>query len=181
MSINHDPRKVQSSPAWHNALRCGDIVGFRFPVEGNARHEVPDVRPCLVLDIVRRGDQAYALLAYGSAAKTHTGRSYETSVSRRRELRKAGLEEPLRFIGATRLLVPLGHRGFAMGSNGSPIMGRLTGSAEQRMNAVRTRIIAEQDMAASRRAAKRRARGKRHDRQQSNMPAADQTQRSFNA
>lgn len=64
----------------------------------------------------------------------------------------SGLNEPTRFVGARRLLVPLGHSGFVIcRATGSPVLGRLDGGPFAAMNAVRGRIHAERDIAAYRR------------------------------
>ncbi len=142
--------------AWRDHVSYGDIVSFRFPLaeEGSARQ--PKARPCLILDIEMRGDQLYALLAYGTTSRRRSNVGYEIHVRRRADYLSAGLNEPTRFVGARRLLVPLIHSGFATcRAAGSAVIGRLESAPFDAMNAVRGRIHAEADIADDRRSRRR--------------------------
>ncbi|MFY0309419.1 hypothetical protein ACFMBG_05935 [Leisingera sp. D0M16] len=144
------------TPAWQDHLSPGDIVSFRFPLaeEGHTGH--PKARPCLILDIEEHGGKRYALLAYGTTSRRRSNIGYEVHVRRRADYLSAGLNEPTRFVGERRLLVPLSHRGFSVcRATGSAVLGRLDGSAFAAMNAVRGRLHAERDIAADRRAGRR--------------------------
>ena len=146
------------TPAWRDHVTHGDIVSFRFPLaeEGNAGP--PKARPCLVLDIETKGGQRYALLAYGTTSHRRSNVGYEVHVRRRAEYLSAGLDEPTRFVGARRLMVPLTRSGFAVcRATGSCVVGRLDGAPFEEMNAVRGRIHAEHDIAAERRSGRRRS------------------------
>ena len=145
-------------PAWQDHVSHGDIVSFRFPLAEEASTGQPKARPCLILDIEVRGGQRYALLAYGTTSRRRSNVGYEIHVRRRAEYLSAGLDEPTRFVGARRLLVPLTHSGFAIcRATGSAVLGRLDGAPFEAMNAVRGRIHAEADIAADRRSRRRRA------------------------
>ncbi|OWY04619.1 hypothetical protein B6V75_00225 [Thioclava sp. F1Mire-8] len=149
--------QLTMTPAWRDHLSHGDIVSFRFPLAEEASTGQPKARPCLVLDIEMHGDQRYALLAYGTTSRRRSNVGYEIHVRRRDEYLPAGLDEPTRFVGARRLLVPLTHSGFAIcGATGSAVLGRLDGAPFEAMNAVRGRIHAEADIAADHRSRRRR-------------------------
>ncbi len=65
-----------ANPAdWRETLSWGDIISFRFPVEGS--DQPPKKRPCLVLAIARLRGSSFALLAYGTSANTRANRGYE--------------------------------------------------------------------------------------------------------
>lgn len=138
---------------WQKELSWGDIVSFRFPAkDGEA---IPKKRPCLVLDTATIGGKHYALLAYGTTTRNSANRGYEIRLGAF-DASEAGLHRPTRFVGTRRLMVNLDHPGLVTSSvAGTPIMGRLSGAAFDRMNAVRGRIHAEADIAAERRAERR--------------------------
>lgn len=145
------------TPAWQDHITPGDIVSFLFPLSEETSDAQPKARPCLILDIETKGDVRYALLAYGTTSRRRANVGYEVHVRRRADYLSAGLDEPTRFVGARRLLVPLGHKGFVIcRSIGSPVLGRLDGEAFKAMNAVRGRIHAEHDIATERRSFRRR-------------------------
>ncbi|CUH39173.1 hypothetical protein JSE7799_01894 [Jannaschia seosinensis] len=142
--------------AWQDHVSHGDIVSFRFPLAEERGSGQPKARPCLILDIEMHGGQRYALLAYGTTSRRRSNVGYEVHVRRRAEYLIAGLDEPTRFVGARRLLVPLTHSGFATcRATGSAVLGRLDGAPFEAMNAVRGRIHAERDIAADRRSRRR--------------------------
>lgn len=143
--------------AWRDHISVGDVVLFRYPCAAEDDTEAPKSRPCLVLDIETIGDQRYALLAYGTTSASGANRGYEIRVGAAPDLVDAGLHRPTRFIGARRLLVSLASPNFVpFGGTGAPVVGRLTGLVRERMHAVRARIHAERDIAAERRASRRR-------------------------
>src|SRR6056297_3466544 len=100
--------------AWQDHLSYGDIVSFRFPLAEEGHTGRPKARPCLVLDIETHGGERYALLAYGTTSRRRSNIGYEVHVRRKVEYLSAGLNEPTRFVGARRLLVPLDHNGFVI-------------------------------------------------------------------
>lgn len=149
------------TPAWRDHVAVGDIVSYRFPCATD-QDTTPKTRPCLVLDVETINGQRYALLAYGTTATTGANRGYEIRVRSADALASAGLHKPTRFVAARRLLVPLESAGFACSAaTGAPVLGRLTGETRERMHAVRARIHAERDIAADRRASRRRAGSRR--------------------
>ena len=138
--------------AWQDHMAHGDIVSFRFPLAEEVEGESPKARPCVVLDIERIGDRRYALLAYGTTSRRPSNVGYEIRIRKRDDYAAVGLNEPTKFVGRRRLLVPLAHRGFAIClAIGSPVLGSLDGAPLKRLNAVRGRIHAERDIAADRR------------------------------
>jgi hypothetical protein len=140
------------TPAWQDLITPGDIVSFRFPLAEEGYTGRPKARPCLVLDIELHGELRYALLAYGTTSRRRSNIGYEVHARRRVDYLPAGLNEPTRFVGARRLLVPLTHSGFAIcRATGSAVLGRLSGAPFRAMNAVRARIQAEHDIAADHR------------------------------
>ncbi|WP_417524809.1 hypothetical protein [Marinovum sp.] len=144
------------APAWQDHISPGDIVSFRFPLAEEGHTGRPKARPCLILDLEEHGGKRYALLAYGTTSRRRSNIGYEVHVRRRADYLSVGLNEPTRFVGARRLLVPLNHSGFAVcRATGSAVLGRLAGSALAAMNAVRGRIHAERDIATDRRAERR--------------------------
>lgn len=136
------PGNISSAPAiaggpadWREAL------SFRFRLEGVGRP--PKKRPCLMLDIARFGETRYAVLACGTSAETAASQGYDVQLTAT-EARAAGLPHPVRFAGARRRLVALDHTGIVLcAATDTPVIGRLTGSAVERMNVLRTRIHAE--------------------------------------
>lgn len=148
------------TPDWRDCIAVGDVVSFRFPCATD--DTTPKARPCLVLDIEAINGQRYALLAYGTTATGGANRGYEIRVSFAEALASAGLHKSTRFVAARRLLVPLGSAGFACSAvTGAPVLGRLTGQTRERMQAIRARIHAERDIAADRRASRRRSGSRR--------------------
>ena len=146
------PAAPAMTGAWRDHLSHGDIVLFRFPLAEETGTTKPKARPCLVLEVEAVGDQRLALLAYGTTSHRRANVGYEIRVHGRTAYQTAGLDGPTRFVGARRLLVPLNHSGFLLHSESdSPVVGRLSGAALERMNAVRGRIHAERDIAAERR------------------------------
>ncbi|SFR17555.1 hypothetical protein [Poseidonocella sedimentorum] len=148
------------TPAWQDHISPGDIVSFRFPLAEEGHTGRPKARPCLILDIEEHGGKHYALLAYGTTSRRRSNVGYEVHVRRRTDFLSAGLNEPTRFVGARRLLVPLNHSGFSVcRATGSAVLGRLSGAPFRAMNALRGRIHAERDIAASYRSRQRRRSG----------------------
>jgi len=117
----------------------GDIVLFRFPVEGGAL--LPKLRPCLVLDVELRGEHGFVSLAYGTDTRHNSNRGYDICVNHAEDARRFGLAKPTRFVGARRILVSA-HR-----LRPPFVIGRLDGAVLERLHAVRARIQAEADIA----------------------------------
>lgn len=138
--------------AWRDQLAHGDIVLFRFPLSDGSETAPIKARPCVVLDIETIEGERYALVAYGTTSRRRSNVGEEIHVRKREAYTAAGLDRPTRFIGARRVLVPLTHSGFVSRTGtDSPVIGRLTGSEFERLNAVRGRIHALRDIAADRR------------------------------
>lgn len=133
---------------WTATLTHGDIVSFRFPVT-ETEGVFPKARPCLVLDVEDRDGLRFLTLAYGTSIGTRANRGYEIRVNRAEDAAAAGLDRPTRFVGARRITVSVAHKGFCLHRElGTPVLGRLSGAAFERMNRVRARIHAERDIAA---------------------------------
>ena len=143
---------LKMTAAWRDHIAHGDIVSFRFPLAEEGAVEGANARPCVVLDIERIGDRRYALPAYGTTSRRPLNVGYEIHIRKRDDYAAVGLNEPTKFVGRRRLLVPLAHRDFAICSAiGSPVLGSVEGAPLKRLNAVRGRIHAERDIAADRR------------------------------
>ncbi|WP_340110607.1 hypothetical protein [Pikeienuella sp. HZG-20] len=156
--LDSAPRIPTMTEAWRDHVSYGDIVSFQFPLAEKDAQGRPKARPCLILDIEEKGGQRFALIAYGTTSRRRSNTGYEVHVLRRADYIAAGLNEPTRFVGARRALVPLTHSGFAAcAATGSAVLGRLDGNAFEAMNAVRGRIHAMRDIAKERRQVRRRS------------------------
>lgn len=131
---------------WQEALQTGDVVAFRFPHQKDGRN-TPKIRPALVLDIEETPVGRFAVLAYGTS-NTHPRQAiYCINVHSSEDRRSASLDRPTSFNAARRVKVSLNHSGFDVKPRtGSPILGRLTGAAKERMHRVRARVDAERDI-----------------------------------
>lgn len=162
MLDNTSPITTMNTTTWRAKVSYGDILSFRFPLAEEAAAERPKARPCLILDVVMRGDRRYVLLAYGTTSRRPSNVGHEIHVRRQAAYSAAGLDRPTRFVGARRLLVPLTHSGFVVRSDtDSAVIGRLSGQALGDMNAVRARIFAARDIAEHYRSNDRRRRSPR--------------------
>jgi hypothetical protein len=138
---------------WPTSVRYGDIVMFRTVHDDGERAQPI---PCLVLEAHRTAVIARLLLAPSVTECPGRDRAYAIGVRAPSQVIAAGLTSPKQFIGASRMLVSAGHSGFvASSASGSLIIGRLTETSFERMNAVRARLQAEADIAAYDRARKR--------------------------
>lgn len=150
------PTNPTMTAAWQEHISPGDIVSFRFPLAEEGRSGRPKARPCLVLGIEDHDGHRCLLLAYGTTSRRRSNIGYEVHARRRTDYTAAGLDEPTRFVGARRLLVPLNNRGFAICSGtGSPVIGRLHGRALEVMHTVCRRLQHEGGAAARNRARQR--------------------------
>lgn len=152
-----------NSVDWHDTVSHGDVVQFRFPIEGEGDQKQPAPCPCLVLDVEIFAGMVYAVLAPGmtSQGKSRSDRGFQISADDLEVPATAALNHPIRFETEQRICVPLSHEGFAPDrASDSPVTGRLTGSAFERMNAIRARIHAERDIAREARTEQRRNRRK---------------------
>ncbi|WP_180325259.1 hypothetical protein [Cereibacter azotoformans] len=114
-------------------------------------------RPCLVLEVQDTGPARRITLAYGTTVPGGRNRGYEVRITQAEALRASNLREPTRFIGSRQLCVSAAHPGFAVSRRlKTARIGRLTGAEFERLQAVRARIHAEADIAADRRAERRR-------------------------
>ena len=155
--LDATPLPETAVPIWQQTVAVGDILAFRFPVSEGG--EPPKLRPCVVLDVDQILGERFVLLAYGTSATTNANTGYEVRISRQAALQACGLERTTRFVGARRRRVSLSHAGFeATGGNFTPWIGRLSGAELDRLNDVRARICAEQDIAADRRDQRRASR-----------------------
>lgn len=112
-----------------------------------------------MLELGRFGDRRFAKLAYGTSVNNRANQGYEVRVSRPEGVANAGLDKPTRFACARTILVSLDHSGFEPAeATGIPIIGRLDGALQQRMDSVRARLQAEADMAAVKREERRKER-----------------------
>lgn len=134
---------------WADTLQRGDVVMFRFPCADDGPVKP---RPCLVVEVDRLGGYTFIELAYGTTAQTKANRGYEVHIYTDVGMALAGLRQPTRFVCARRVMVAPFHRDFATTRrNPSPVIGRLDDAGIERMNGIRARIHAEQDIAAERR------------------------------
>ncbi|MCB1310644.1 MAG: hypothetical protein KDK29_01595 [Sedimentitalea sp.] len=120
-----------------------------------------------MLDLIRREDERFVELAYGTSSRGAANRGYEVIVKQAASRKAAGLDRPTRFVCARRVMVHANHPGFAgQNDDRGPLIGRPDAPLIARMNAVRARMQAEADIAAWRRAERRqeRARWAREDR-----------------
>ncbi len=148
---------AQISRPWTTKLARGDVVLFAFP-QADDDGGKPKPRPCLVLDITVLLGKRFVSLACSASAKsggTIANKGYTIDVTHHADYTAAGLDAPISFAAQSRVLVPLTHQGFPT-SVPSPVLGRLRGSAFDRMNAVRARLAAEADMRSARRDERRR-------------------------
>lgn len=154
----HQPQPLVPALDWAAYPQRGDVVLFRFPVADSAdQKEPPKRRPCLVLDVRRRGVECFVELAYGTSSKGRANRGYELIVKQPESRARAGLNKPTRFVCARRIFVNVKSEGFdCPGGSGSPLIGCLDEALMERMNAIRARIQAEADIAAHYREERRR-------------------------
>jgi hypothetical protein len=145
------------TPAWQEHLSPGDIVSFRFPLAQADPADKSKPRPCLVLEVQELAGMRFALLAYGTTSPRKANWGYE--IHALEDFPSFGLNRPTRFIGRRRLMVSLDNPGFVIcRDTGSPVLGRLSGGPADRLMAVRARLQAERDIAADRRARRRKDR-----------------------
>jgi hypothetical protein len=145
---------ITQTPTWREAIKPGDILLFRCPGVGDDSATV-EARPCLVIETPIIDGDVYVELACGTAsmAKIYTG--HEVRLRRPADFRRAGLDEPTRFLIAHRLMIQLTHSGFInCAATLSPVVGSLSGPTRARMDAVRARLA--DDVARSRRRRKRK-------------------------
>jgi hypothetical protein len=144
-------------PAWGNDLRRGDVVLYRFPCAEEHPAEPPKRRTCLVLEVEDRSGRRFVQLAYGTSVESTANRGDEIRVFSPEETALAGVRKPTRFVCSRRIRVALDHPGWDINrAHRSPIIGRLAPTATRKMNAIRTRNHALRDIAADRRASRRR-------------------------
>ncbi|MBN9675061.1 hypothetical protein [Salipiger bermudensis] len=154
---------LQIPAPWHATVAPGDIVAFRFPHETDEADgsELPKVRPTLVIDVVERFGERYAVLAYGTTNPRRFGRreAYAIDVLDEAERDGASLHRQTRFHASRRLMVSLKNSGFDIRRDACTArLGRLSGDSLKRLQQVRARIHAEQDMRRDRNRQRRAAR-----------------------
>ncbi|MEC7795580.1 MAG: hypothetical protein VX791_18940 [Pseudomonadota bacterium] len=143
---------AKAAAHWADHVRPGDVVLFKFPVSfPQTRDGKPGVRPCLVVEVDDLGEERRLVLAYSTTATTRSNSGYDIAVTHVADLQTAGLRRATRFIGTRLLSVSPSHPGFDVGGSGAPVVGHLTGSRLERMQAVRARLHVEHDIAADRR------------------------------
>ena len=133
---------------WHSQLDPGTVILFSFPTEEDDGPE-PKARPCLVLETPLIDGVPHAVIAYGTTSMGKSNRGFEIRLRKPSDHRRAGLDHGTKFVGSRRLTVPLTHRGWTVSpATGSPILGRLSGPTQARMDAVRARLAAQADAGA---------------------------------
>ena len=154
LQLNTQPAPM---PAWGDDLKRGDVVLFRFPCAEDHPTEEPKRRTCLVLEVEDRGGRRFAEIAYGTSSETRANVGGDLVVAAPEELAVAGLRKPTRFVCSRRVWVSLDHPGWDINpAHPSPIIGHLAPKATRKMNAIRARLHALRDIAADRRASRRR-------------------------
>ncbi|MEI4474124.1 hypothetical protein [Frigidibacter sp. MR17.24] len=150
---------ADAAPDWRAALKPGDIVAFRFPVEDALDPEaLPKVRPALVMLRDKTADGATVTLAFGTtrgAFRFHDypyDRRYGVGVWSIAEIEAANLHRATGFACERRITVSLDDPRFAPSKRGTPVIGTLGARTRERFLSVLARIIAERDIAAWRRA-----------------------------
>jgi hypothetical protein len=140
---------AQAVADWTATLRPGLIVVFDFP---SATEEgASKIRPCLVIETGRVGDNVFAEIAYGTTASGTANKGLEIHVRTPEGMALAGLARPTRFVARRRVIVALTNTRFACSaSHPSPVIGRLDDDAMARLNDIRARLWAEKDVAAER-------------------------------
>lgn len=97
------------------AVRCGEEI-----VAGKVV-----LSPMELLPLFRRCGTG----PYGTTSRRRANSGEEIHVRKRDAYTTAGLDEPTRFVGARRILVPLTHSGFVVSTDtGSPVLGSWRGS-----------------------------------------------------
>ncbi len=158
----HQPQPLVPAANQLDNPQRGDVVLFRFPVaDSTDQEEPPKRRPCLVLDVRRRGAECFVELAYGTSSDGRANRGYEVIVKHPKSRARAGLNKPTRFVCARRIIVNVKSSGFCCPDGATPpLIGRLDDALMERMNAIRARIQAEADIAAHYREERRRERAR---------------------
>ncbi|WP_322865928.1 hypothetical protein U5922_006795 [Aquicoccus sp. G2-2] len=153
----HDPQPLVPALDWAANPQRGDVVLFRFPVANSTDQEPPKRRPCLVLDVRRRGAECFVELAYGTSSNGRANRGYELIVKQPKSRAHAGLNKSTRFVCARRIFVSVKSKGFdCPDGSTSPLIGCLDEALMEQMNAIRAKIQAEADIAAHYREERRR-------------------------
>ncbi|MBC2836518.1 hypothetical protein H7F16_13445 [Gemmobacter straminiformis] len=151
---NHSATRLQDTNADDFAI--GDVLHYPFPSKTTGG-ETDTARPCLVIDTHKISDRAYLLIADGAPAEAARRTGYDILVEEDALLASAGLEQPTRFCAARRVFVSRQSlRRKAIRPDGGIRVGRLTGRAFERLNAVRGRLHAEADIARHQREEERR-------------------------
>ncbi|TYP78319.1 hypothetical protein BD830_1251, partial [Maritimibacter alkaliphilus HTCC2654] len=107
--LDNTTQKPKPVKHWQTVLQPGHIVMFRFPVR--LTDDPPKIRPCLVLDVVRRGGEHFAVLAYNTKVQTNANCGHEVAVSGETLLKVLKQRKSTRFVGARRITVSLDHHG----------------------------------------------------------------------
>ena len=147
-----------AAASWQADLQRGDIVCARFPVsEGDGGP--CKLRPCVVMETGEIDGGKTAVIAYGTTSKGKANAGYELRLRRPEVLEALGLHAPTRFVCSRRLVASLDNAMFeAPKGRATPVLGRLASEELERLNALRARIQAEADIAAERRAERRKRR-----------------------
>lgn len=146
----HQPQPLIPAVDWAANPQGGDVVLFRFPIADDTdQKDTPKRRPCLVLNVRKRGTECFVELAYGTSSDGRANRGYEVRVKQAKSLSQAGLNKPTRFVCARRIIVNVDNNGFDCPDGGaSALIGCLDDALMDRMNAIRARVEAEADIAA---------------------------------
>ncbi|MCX8225731.1 MAG: hypothetical protein OTI35_06630 [Sulfitobacter sp.] len=132
---------ITSPPSsWKDSLQSGNIVAYRFPHQRKGAQQ-PKVRPALVIDVVEKEGERFAVLAYGTSNPRLRKDAYTVDVEVPDELNQASLHKPTRFHISRRVEVSLEDRAFDLKSSAmTPVLGRLTGRSKCRLNDVNALI-----------------------------------------
>lgn len=82
-----DLDQMYTHQTWRTALSAGDIVLFPFPLRDGATE--PRLRPCLVLEVERRGAEPRMIVAPGTSHMTRARDAYDVDVFMAKEIRAA--------------------------------------------------------------------------------------------
>lgn len=123
----------------------------------SASIEKPKSRTCLVPEVEDRAGGRFIEIAYGTSADNGANVGDAFWVESPEEMAIAGIHKPTRFVCARRVCVTPDHPGWDVNPKyRTPVVGHLPPAAIRKMNAIRAKIQARRDIAADRRASRRR-------------------------
>nr|WP_321462896.1 hypothetical protein [uncultured Cohaesibacter sp.] len=155
-------RYIPEEESWPETIQRGDIVAFHFPSGKSGKPAQLFPRPWLVLDMQTHVGQLYLTLARSHEAGQLPHRFYELVVSQSGQATIAGASGPMVFNCRQQVIVSVRHKGFALGQQGSPVIGMVNESELERLNAIRARLQAFADIRAEERTCRLRKRKSRY-------------------